>query len=396
MGRNTMSNMTMDVAAVVNLHREGTTAAPSLISAWRAIENARAHGHSARLVLALDRSDEATEGLAKEWEDRGAHLVSCNEGDLGAARNAAVQEVDADWIAFLDADDLWSENWLTAAAEVASQLPRRPGPDVLHPAVNVIFGDHHSLLHHRASDDPSFSWARFRLHNAWTALSVARRSDLLELPYPRNVLVEGFGFEDWSWNMAVLDAGGRHHVVRDTCHFIRRVTAGSLLTSSAEALRSPYPVDDIATRPVLEQLSELTPTDPNLPPTHRHAEHHLSAVLLEQIRLAETIEPAVSQTVNGQGRPLALAQNFNTHVTAPQRALESVELAIHTQAPASLADALEGSAELARLSKPEQHRIVAEVLRSPDCGSLPRGDSPLVEATLQTYPQLNRSETSEG
>lgn len=391
-----MSNMSLDIAAVVNLHQEGASAAPSLVSAWRAIENARAHGHSARLVLVLDRSDEVTEGLAQSWVDRGAHLVYCDEGDLGAARNAAVHAVDAEWIAFLDADDLWSENWLTAAADAAAQLLGGQGPDVLHPAVNVIFGDHHSILHHQASDDPSFSWARFRLHNAWTALSFARRRDLFELPYPRNLLAEGFGFEDWSWNMAVLDTGGRHHVVPDTCHFIRRMTAASLLTSSADALRSPYPIDDIAPRPVLAQLSELTPTDADLPPTHRHAEHHLSPALLEQIRLAETIEPAISQTVGSHGRPRVLAQNFNTHVTAPQRALESVELAMGMGTPASLADALAESAELAELSQPEQHRIVAEVLRSAHGGSLPRGTSLLIDDTLQTYPQLNRSETSGG
>ena len=229
--------MSIDVTAVVNLHREGRAATPSLISAWRAINAVAAAGYIGHLMIVLDRADDETALLAKTWDERGAQLVSCNQGDLGSARNAAVASSDAEWFAFLDADDLWSENWLVNALKAAGEIPTSNGPDVLHPAVNVIFGDHHSLLHHRSSDDPSFSWARFRLHNAWTALSFARRRDLAQLPFPRNTLDEGFGYEDWSWNMAVLDRGGRHHVVADTCHFIRRMDEPSLLSDSRNALR---------------------------------------------------------------------------------------------------------------------------------------------------------------
>ena len=35
-----------------------------------------------------------------------------NERDLGRVRNALVPEVEGEFIAFLDADDLFSENWL--------------------------------------------------------------------------------------------------------------------------------------------------------------------------------------------------------------------------------------------------------------------------------------------
>lgn len=393
--------MSIDIAAVVNLHCEGPSATPSLVSAWRAAEAARQNGQSVQLVLALDRADQSTVALANEWADRGARLVECDEGDLGAARNAAANAVDTEWIAFLDGDDLWSENWLVSASEVAAQR-HTTGADlfVLHPAVNVIFGDNHSLLHHRSSDDPSFSWTRFRLHNAWTALSYVRRDNLLQLPYPRNDLEQGNGFEDWSWNMAVLDRGGSHQVVADTCHFIRRSKGGSLLGASQRALRTPYPLDDesivLTSRPPVVELSELTAIDPTLPPTHSLEDHALSEVLLEQIRLAETIEPAIADTLTSSGHPRQIAQNFNTHVTAEQRALESVELILANNAPNTVADALADSAELTELAPGEQHRVVAEVLRSVSSRTLPRGSSLLIDATLQTFPQLDRGIAPQG
>lgn len=237
--------MSIDVTAAVNLHREGSAALPSMISAWRSVEHARAHGINAELLLVLDRSDDSTTRVADRWTSRGARVVHVDVGDLGAARNRAVATCgDSEWIAFLDADDLWGEYWLTAAYTAVLESGGESQHDVWHPAVNIIFGDHHSLLHHVDSSDASFSWARFRLHNQWTALSFVRRSTIEDIPYPRNDLASGFGFEDWSWNEEVLRRGGRHRVVADTCHFIHRSSNPSLLSQSQHALRTPYTSDN--------------------------------------------------------------------------------------------------------------------------------------------------------
>lgn len=387
--------MTSRIAAVVNLHNEGNSALPSLISAWRAVDAARVVDIDAELVLVLDRPDDATQAAAEAWIARGATIVMVDAGDLGEARNAAANSVDAEWLAFLDADDLWGEQWLVEAFCAATENPPRSTIDVWHPQVNIIFGDHHSLLHHVASTDPSFSWARFRLHNTWTALAMVKRSHLLALPYPRNRLTDGFGFEDWSWNMEVLRRGGRHHVVPGTCHFIRRTNSESLLGRSQAALRSRYPVDDLVAHVADKKLpgmvtkpSTLTPTETGVPATHQLTKANLDDAVLGQIRTAATIEPAVTDTMHWSGPSRKLPQNFNTHVTSAQLVVEDLLLAQATTTYATVTDLCDAVPSLEALDSSDRARVVADLLLDPSTALIARGDGAMIHEALRAYPQL--------
>lgn len=375
------------IAAVVNLHREGTTATPSIISAWRAVEAAQRSGIRTQLVLILDRPDRTTRTVAQHWSDRDAQLVTVDEGDLGASRNAAVAAVDAEWIAFLDADDLWGETWLVQAHHAATANVT-DALEVWHPEVNVIFGDHHSLLHHVGSDDPRFRWSRFCLHNAWTALSFVRRQVLCDVPYLRNDLSNGFGFEDWSWNMAILERGGHHRVVVDGCHFIKRSASPSLLSQSQAALRTPYPTADGRLRDAWERSVSFEADRVADTGTHVVAPLDLSEDVLQQIKLVSTIEPSVARTVRGPRDPAALPQNFNTHDTPEQYALE--ELWTLRAADRSVAAILEDSRYLPGLDEKARSLVVAEFTIREVASGRTLGSSALLEETCATYPQVAR------
>ena len=347
-----------DVAAIVNLHREGSTAAASVISAWRSVLAARASGIHVELLLVLDTPSEETTNYAKSWLDRGARIIETQVKDLGDARNVAASATDATWLAFLDGDDLWSENWLTSAWQRAAESDGGRTPKVLHPERNIIFGDHHSILWHIDSTEPRFSSARARLHNPWTALSFVERATIEALPYPRNDLAAGFGFEDWAWNLAVLRHGGEHRVVVDTCHFIRRTTTGSLLSESQKAVRSTHPVigDRHGALPgAVERVSDPGITEPDLPATHRSSPAQLTTVLMEQVRLATAIEPAIAKTVPAASA--VLPTNFNTHVTPEQRALEEIELLTRS---GTLLDALRSASSLQTLGEEKHDDVVIE------------------------------------
>ena len=374
-----------DIVGVVNLHNEGDSATASLVSAWRAIEVARIKGLDAHLAIVLDSADDQTLRTALRWQEKyGTYLMTTNAGDLGLARNAAAKSFDTKWLAFLDGDDLWGVDWLVAAhdAVLESSAGLR---DVFHPQVNIIFGDHHSLLHHIDSTNPEFLWSRFCLHNAWTALSFVRRDLLLEMPYPKNDLSNGYGYEDWSWNMAVLDAGGRHRVVEDTVHFIKRTNGDSLLGQSRQALRTRYPsAIKQATRPEDESS---TPTTAEVDAgTHSTAPVELSPAVFRQIRMATTIEPDVAKTLTAAGTPSSLPQNFNTHNTAPQFALEEL-WALRTDS-ATIGEICDQSRLLSPLHVDDRVKVVAEFLLTERAVGRPVGESVLITEAIGALPQL--------
>ena len=380
-----------DIAAVVNLHCEGDAAVPTLISAWRSAEHARAAGISAQLAIVLDSPDPATVAVANRWYGRAAQIIPIEVGDLGAARNAAVRALDSEWIAFLDGDDLWGESWLANAFTAATTITDPTPLDVWHPQTNVMFGSARSLMHHRDSTQPDFSLARLRLHNEWTALSFTRREHLKATPYPRNRLEEGFGYEDWCWDIEVLRRGGRHRVVPDSVHAIYRGPWTSLLSQSRAALRSPYP-DPAPVSAVLpgqtRRVSDLTTTDADLPPQFRHQQLVLSETMYGDVRRAATIATAIQNTIEAPGKPTSLPQNHHLHVTAAQRALEELEIAAQAAPSSPLAELLDNATLIRQLSTNDQHRIVAECLLDPTGTHSDRGTSPLIDATISAYPQL--------
>ena len=395
-----MTQRGADIAAVVTLHDEGESAVPSLVSAWRAAKHAESAGISVLLTIVIDRPDSHTVEVANRWSNRGARLIPVDAGDLGAARNAAVKALDCGWIAFLDGDDLWGESWLTKAYRAATSVGDATF-DVWHPQVNVMFGASQSLLHHIDSTDPAFSLARLRLHNSWTALSFVSRTYLEALPYPRNRLEAGFGYEDWCWNIEVLRRGGRHRVVDDVVHAIHRAQAGNrdagsnLLTRSLTALRSPYPNPTSTPAPlpgITTSVSEPTPTNADLPPQYRELPVALSADIHDDIRRLAALTPALATMVAGPGQPETLPQNFNRHVTPAQRALEELDLLLQRDPAMNTGAALRAATLVHDLPTDDQDRVIAEALRDPGGAIRERGSSLLIDAALRTYPQLDELE----
>ena len=216
----------IDVSAVLNAHDESVLAGPSMRSFEEAIAAARASGIRVESVIVLDRPDEATTAQFADAESRGHRIIMSTAGDPGLARNAAVQDARGNFVAFLDADDLWSVNWLTDAFgsfEHSSRL-------VAHPELSVFFGLQESFGFNSDSEKPNFDPGVLRVVNYWSALVFTRRQILLEFPYAATDFSEGFGYEDWHWNCVTIAAGVSHRPVRGTAHFVRRKVGRSQLT----------------------------------------------------------------------------------------------------------------------------------------------------------------------
>lgn len=180
-------------------------------------------GGSAELILLLDAPDPETTECATEFAELynslavSIRVLTVQERDLGNARNKAVQEAKGEFVAFLDADDIWGEEWLRKGIAYLQSQPREC---IAHPQVNVNFEGDHLWWTHKDCRDPSFDPSTFFITNHWTALALAKRSTFEAHPY--RPAGGGFGFEDWEFNCRTLSEGVLHVVVPETVHFIRK------------------------------------------------------------------------------------------------------------------------------------------------------------------------------
>ncbi|MBA4010685.1 MAG: glycosyltransferase family 2 protein [Phenylobacterium sp.] len=230
-----------EICAIINVHREGLLAHTSVQSAVRAADAARAHGISVELLVVADCPDQPTRDYVEGLEAPGLRVLTTDVDDLGCARNVAVQSTSCEYVAFLDGDDLWAQNWLKAAYACATQDDRQV---IWHPEGSLFFGeaiDPYWLMHPDMDDD-AYAWLRLASQNLWTSLAFASKRLFDAVPYRRTTLGEGFGFEDWAWNAQTISFGAVHKIVPGTSHLVR-VKPSSLLKSTEASGAMMIPSD---------------------------------------------------------------------------------------------------------------------------------------------------------
>ncbi len=242
-----------EVSVVVNLHAEGMICLPTLSSVDEAVARATSEGIATEVTYVLDRPTEETVeavrlhlGMAHgdDVEARAFHggrgrAVLADVGELAAARNLGAGLSRGQYITFIDADDLWGDEWITRC----HALSARTGRDdvVVHPQNNLYFGRGvepyfwvHPDMRHDSVDLDTIAVA-----NRWTALSFYPRSLNARFPYRPNAFREGFGYEDWMWHFETIRAGVLHVAAEGTVHMIRRKQSGSLLKATSSAALIP-------------------------------------------------------------------------------------------------------------------------------------------------------------
>lgn len=207
------------ITVVLNAHREGLIARPSIESLKRAVAHAQGIGHSVEVVVVLDRPDSVTMDVVLENAAAGYNIHKTDFGDLGMARNFAISVATGQYIALLDADDFWCIDWLTRALSAARV---RTDPVIWHPEISVYFDAARHIFCHIDMESDPFDATGLVIENYWTSLSFGNRDHYLAHPYPTIDLDAGFGFEDWAWHMETISQGVIHKVVRGTGHVIRR------------------------------------------------------------------------------------------------------------------------------------------------------------------------------
>ena len=214
--------MTTDVTLVLTAHDETAVCGPTMRSADDAVALARESGLTVQTVIGLDNATEATASyFAQSRFDHWERWVY-EEGDLGRVRNAITPRTDGRLIAFLDADDLFSENWLVEAVRVLDAAAERGERAIAHPELNMVFDGNRSVLVNVPDDSPIFTPHLLYVRHCYDSLCMAPREAHLDIPYVSRDVPNGLSYQDFQFTIESLDAGWSHVVVPDTIIFKRR------------------------------------------------------------------------------------------------------------------------------------------------------------------------------
>lgn len=211
-----------DLSVGLTAHRETFVAGPTMRSAEAAVAHARAAGFTVECLIGLDTAHPDTVAFFSQPAFAEWRRSEVSFRDQGLTRNALAQVATGRFLAFLDADDLFSENWLTNACRIL-QAAEAAGRDVIvHPEMHWQFDAIQNVNVCPAQDDPFFSPYVMSTANYYDALCVAPRRAWIDHPWPSRDIDNGFAFEDYQWFVEMTAMGWRHDVARDTIMFKRR------------------------------------------------------------------------------------------------------------------------------------------------------------------------------
>lgn len=217
--------MKNDLAVIITAHKEAELIYPTFKSALKAVERLQdAFDIKVGFHLYLDNSDSYTLEVAEDLAAQNSiEIIKGSNGDPGLSRLSAINSVDSDYVALLDGDDLWSDNWLTLCFQKMDQLKlNEKSAFVLHPEYNLIFGAHNLLVRQGDIEGNWFDTDFLRVANYWDALCFAPRKVFLETPYIKNDVNAGFAHEDYLWMCETLSKNIQHLILKDAVHFKRR------------------------------------------------------------------------------------------------------------------------------------------------------------------------------
>lgn len=219
-------NRQPDVSVVITFHREGLLAHKSLLSLSRCRTAAEQAGIRVEVIAALDRPDAETERVVRSYDAPGKPdiLLPLDVGDLGLARNNAIQAASGHWVLICGGNDYLSENFILRCAQVATGSG---GEAILHAQLVVLFDGWNAVSWQTGDDDPAFDPDCLLVCNPWNSCSFARRNLYVDIPYVRaHPRESGFGFEDWHWNCETLSRGHSHRIAEGTVHYARKQAPG--------------------------------------------------------------------------------------------------------------------------------------------------------------------------
>lgn len=224
-----------DLSVIVTAHDETVVSGPTMASADLAIADAERTGISVERLIVLDTPTEETRAYFAQpdfdhWDRR-----ELDQRDLGRVRNEVVPQCQGRWIAFLDADDLFSENWLSVGMSLAREADQQGRRVIVHPELNWQFDGGSSVMVNTAQDDPIFAPHYLYMAHYYDSLCLSPKEAHLETPYVSRDIPNGLSFQDWQFTIETMARGWTHVTARDTIIFKRRRDSSLVTESTAHS-----------------------------------------------------------------------------------------------------------------------------------------------------------------
>lgn len=210
----------MDLTAVITAHNEGLVAHKTMLSIFCALERLEKAGYSYEIIVHIDNGDNKTKSYFKRYEkDRRITIFDNHFGDLGSSRNYAARHSNGRLVAFLDGDDLISDNWFI---EGVKMFEKHDDEFVVHPEAVLNFGfNQPSVL---TIQKPSLGRDEDTIllvgENRWCSVVMAKRETFQKYPY--YIKTPGCNYEDYVFNIETIEHEVRHRIAKNTVLFYRR------------------------------------------------------------------------------------------------------------------------------------------------------------------------------
>lgn len=208
------------LTAVVTAHDEGLIAHKTMRSIFVALKKLKDNGFSYEIMIHIDNGDKKTKDYFNRYKnDKRIRIFNNSFGDTGPSRNFALSQANGKYVAFLDDDDLISDNWYLEAVKM---LEKTKEDIIVHPEAILTFGIEQPNILTIQKDSTKDTKDTLVLigENKWCSVLVARKEVLEKIPYRK--IDAGYGHEDYIFNVETLEKGILHKVAKRTILFYRR------------------------------------------------------------------------------------------------------------------------------------------------------------------------------
>ena len=254
---------TPDLSIIVTAHAEGLIAHKTMRCLFENQKLLNEKHISSEIIIHIDTGTPDTiDYFSRYAKSADIKIFKNNFHDLGKSRNFATKKATGKVIAFIDADDLVSSNWL---AEAYSIIKNHKAPILVHPEAVLDFGidvTHPRLwLQKNSATTKAENAKALIVTNRWVSTIAGPRAVFLDHPYPPTE--HGFGNEDYDFNLETIANGIAHFVAPNTVLFYRKKRAGSLLAQSAQEkyVQRPSSLFDIK---FYQQNCRTAPQEPEI------------------------------------------------------------------------------------------------------------------------------------